>query len=300
MRIPADRCCDGMVTRRVERLAAESVVAPPSSPAKGGGTRVRPGPQLHCEMDVILPPTAPCSPVIPCCRAEFWKRRTAGVGRVPPLRSGPGFARRRQRNDRCQRRRAPGAPCLAADLKKISAGAPVSRPFGRESLTRIVAFRPPSAAPPDRRRNPEGCGETRYESARTSVRLEEEDRGCGMRSRRRSTTADGSRVRRGAGNTKKAAGERSRRPSSFWQLPCSARASPLGPRVLDLSACPGATCAGAFRVRAGRFGGGGLQGRGNCPPPGKGARFSSSEDNASTGRPAVPYNGGESTGFTHG
>jgi hypothetical protein len=299
MRIPADRCCDGMVTRRVERLAAESVVAPPSSPAKGGGTRVRPGPQLHCEMDVILPPTAPCSPVIPCCRAEFWKRRTAGVGRVPPLRSGPGFARRRQRNDRCQRRRAPGAPGLTSDLEHQCGRAGVSALRARiPHANRGVPYA--VRGPADCRRNPERCGETRYESARTSVRLEEEDRGCGMRSRRRSTTADGSRVRRGAGNTKKAAGERSRRPSSFWQLPCSARASPLGPRVLDLSACPGATCAGAFRVRAGRFGGGGLQGRGNCPPPGKGARFSSSEDNASTGRPAVPYNGGESTGFTHG
>jgi len=40
---------------------------------------------------------------------------TAGSGRVPPLRSGPGFARRRQRYRRCQRRRAPGAPGLASD-----------------------------------------------------------------------------------------------------------------------------------------------------------------------------------------
>ena len=34
---------------------------------------------------------------------------TAVFGRVPPLRSGPGCARRRQRYNRCQRRRAPCA-----------------------------------------------------------------------------------------------------------------------------------------------------------------------------------------------
>ncbi len=71
------------------------------------------------------------------------KRRRAGFGRVPPLRSGPGFARRRQRYDCCQRRRAPGAP---GDRCGPPAPARARRCLGpsganpsRES-TRIIAF----------------------------------------------------------------------------------------------------------------------------------------------------------------
>jgi len=60
-----------------------------------------------------------------------------GIGRVPPLRSGPGCALRRARYRRAQRSRAHGAPPQHPFRGKDSAGGPPrSRPSGRASLTR--------------------------------------------------------------------------------------------------------------------------------------------------------------------
>ena len=61
-------------------------------------------------------------------------------GRAPPLRSGSGCARRRQRYNRCQRRRA---PCASGQRYCCCPAAPGSRPCGRASLTQ----RRPSAGP---------------------------------------------------------------------------------------------------------------------------------------------------------
>jgi hypothetical protein len=60
-------------------------------------------------------------------------------GRVPPLRSGPGCARRRQRYNCCQRRRAPGALQLLMRFARHLPGALGSRPCGRASLTQQLA-----------------------------------------------------------------------------------------------------------------------------------------------------------------
>jgi len=53
-------------------------------------------------------------------------------GRAPPLRSGSGCARRRQRYNCCQRRRA---PCARGQRYCCCPRAPGSRPCGRASLT---------------------------------------------------------------------------------------------------------------------------------------------------------------------
>jgi hypothetical protein len=56
------------------------------------------------------------------------------VGRVPPLRSGPGFARRRERYYCSQRRRA---SLRGRGTVLLFPAAPASRPCGRESLTQL-------------------------------------------------------------------------------------------------------------------------------------------------------------------
>jgi hypothetical protein len=74
-----------------------------------------------------------------------------GFGRVPPLRSGPGCARRRARYDCAQRRRA---PCAPGHRYSCCPAAPGSRPCGRASLTRRPS---PSPSP---RKLPRGEGRT--------------------------------------------------------------------------------------------------------------------------------------------
>ena len=76
-------------------------------------------------------------------------RGTAGFGRVPPLRSGPGCARRRQRYNCCQRRRAPGAPGSAA-LRLVPCTA--RRCLDPAGAHPSRGYRDPSA--PDRPRSP--------------------------------------------------------------------------------------------------------------------------------------------------
>ena len=65
--------------------------------------------------------------------------RRRGVGDFPPLRSGPGCVRSRQRYRRCQLRRVPTARFDATDVHhdRDPGGflPPGSRPFGRASLT---------------------------------------------------------------------------------------------------------------------------------------------------------------------
>jgi hypothetical protein len=88
-----------------------------------------------------------CSGVMPCCRAKFWNDERRGWG--VSLRCAPGRASRAVGNETTVANGAePPARQASPRTWNIGAGAPVSRPFGRESLTRIVAFRTPSAAPP--------------------------------------------------------------------------------------------------------------------------------------------------------
>ncbi len=72
-------------------------------------------------------------------------------GRAPPLRSGSGCARRRQRYNCCQRRRA---PCASGQRYCCCPAAPGSRPCGRASLTRTPL---PGPSP---RKLPRGEGRT--------------------------------------------------------------------------------------------------------------------------------------------
>jgi hypothetical protein len=147
-------------------------------------------------------------------------------GRVPPLRSGPGCARSRQRYNRCQLRRAPGALEPRAKSSGHLHGAPVSRSCGRASLTqrqrRTATATANSAAPsrPEAALRPSGRRARRLKPRlqRHKVRLR------GLRSVR-------SPRHSGFGPS---AGEA---PRSLWGFPQSLRRlQPLRPRLSSSAA----------------------------------------------------------------
>ncbi len=109
---PRGRGCDGVGWRRAAKAGGMQTLAKNSRRSKcyidGRSTAMI---SFRGEAGEGRP--RPLRPSCPVAGRNSRRRRTAGVGRVPPLRSGPGFARRRQRYDCCQRRRAPGAPRAA-------------------------------------------------------------------------------------------------------------------------------------------------------------------------------------------